>query len=273
MAKIVKLYCEGADGSHDKYILEKLIADIPSVKIEAIGSKLGAKSAIQTYEKLTDRSDYYCFFRDRDFDRPIPDKCLLQLEDKYTYYSYRNTIENYLFSVPNFYNFIKEQKLDAKYQIANEDAVKDKFIQAAYKIRYYQAIRHTMGEMRIPTDFGTKLTDQPSGVLPTQLQYSYCREQALEKISKAKLLTEDWTETKFDEILGKFNKKFDGNFMNNLEFLVHFQGKDFAASLQTILPDFPMKSYYKFAKKHFNYTCFPDLIELHTLLKAELNRG
>jgi hypothetical protein len=41
-------------------------------------------------------------------------------------------------------------------------------------------------------------------------------------------------------------------------------------TLQNILPEFPLKSYYKFAKTHFDYTQFPDLVELHDLLESKI---
>ena len=58
--------------------------------------------------------------------------------------------------------------------------------------------------------------------------------------------------------------------MNRLDFLTWFQGKDFEAALQILLPSFPTKSYYKFAKNNFNYELFPDLVELRTLLENKL---
>ena len=54
------------------------------------------------------------------------------------------------------------------------------------------------------------------------------------------------------------------------DFLTWFQGKDFEAALQILLPSFPTKSYYKFAKNNFNYELFPDLVELRTLLQNKL---
>lgn len=75
MGKIVKIYCEGTSGSYDYDILEKVVTDFPSVKIEPIGSKFGAGATIKFLEgeggRVIDKSDFYFFFRDRDFDRPI----------------------------------------------------------------------------------------------------------------------------------------------------------------------------------------------------------
>jgi hypothetical protein len=58
------------------------------------------------------------------------------------------------------------------------------------------------------------------------------------------------------------------SFYQNLDFLIWFQGKDFAKSLSGFLPEFPMKTYYKFAKTHFDYTQFADLMEIRKLLES-----
>ncbi len=165
------------------------------------------------------------------------------------------------------FHFIKEQNLKEKYKIESVDDVKKKMIDAANKIRVYQAVRHTMGEMRTHlTNFGTKLTDR-SGTLPDDLSEEYCKNEALKKIEKAKSYTEEWSENKFNTIYQKFLKMFDDNFMNNFEFLIYFQGKDYASSLKSILLDFPLRSYYKFAKKHFNYSSYKDLVELREVIE------
>lgn len=213
-------------------------------------------------------------FRDRDFDKPIPQNEILERDDKkdYFYYSYRNTIENYLFDTSLFFSFLKANNLCATCSIHSEDDVKKKFIDAAEKIKYYQAVRHTMGKMRTgETNFGTKLTDK-SGKLPKQLDEKFCKNEAWNKIAKAKSLTDSWTEdnflTNYQYFIAIFNKKF----MENLHFLIYFQGKDFASSLKSILPkNFPLESYYKFAKKHFDYLKFPDLVQLRELIEKQLN--
>jgi hypothetical protein len=37
------------------------------------------------------------------------------------------------------------------------------------------------------------------------------------------------------------------------------------------MPNFPMKDYYKFAKKRFDYKLYPDLVELRQII--EKNSG
>jgi hypothetical protein len=79
-----------------------------------------------------------------------------------------------------------------------------------------------------------------------------------------------WTQGIFDTEYNHFIQVFNQDFFDNLTFLVWFQGKDFGASLTRLLPNFPLKSYYKFAKAHFDYTQFPDLVELRNIIQANL---
>jgi hypothetical protein len=225
MSKLVRLYCEGGRGSHDYDILEKVIADItPSIKIEPLGGVRGAGAIInykENEEGATAKSDFYLLFRDRDFDKEIPDKPCLEQDEKKKYcyyYSYRNTIENYLFDPGIFYDFLEKDKSQKTYKISNQGEVIQKFIEAAEKIKYYQAVRHTLGKMRTAASFETKWVGK-SGRLPDSLEKDYCREQALKLIREAVRCTEKWTETEFDTVLANFLQKFDADFMNHLDFL------------------------------------------------------
>ncbi len=273
MSKIITIYCEGKKGSHDYDILEKIIYGLPAdLQIEPIGGIRGAGAIIQYKEKGIAKSDCYILFRDRDFDKPIPPSTTLEQDEKkpYCYYSYRNTIENYLFDTSLFFSFLKQKHLCEKYAIDSDHDVKDKFIEAAEQIRYYQAVRHTMGKMRTSeTDFGTKLTAK-SGKLPERLDEESCRDEAWRKIGEGKLATNSWTKDNFLKFYQAFIDAFDKDFMENLNFLIYFQGKDFASSLKLILPGFPLRDYYKFAKKGFDYRKFPDLVQLRELIEKKL---
>ncbi len=271
MNKIITIYCEGKKGSHDYDILSKIVEDIP-VQISPIGSIRGASAIIQYKEKEIVKSDFKILFRDRDFDKAIPNEEKLEQDNEkpYIYYSYRNTIENYLFRDDILLDFLTSKKLDGKYGIKDLNATKTVMIEAANKIKAYQAARHTMGKLRTHlTNFGTKLTKK-SGVLPTDLSEEFCKKEAFKRIETAKSYTENWTIQKFEEVFIEFSKKFDDDFINSFGFLIYFQGKDYAASLKSLLPDFPLKSYYKFAKEHFDFNKYKDLIDLKELIQNEL---
>ena len=212
MSRIIKIYCEGKAGSHDFDILSKVISNLKSsqIQIDPIGSVRGAGAIIAYKESGSVKSDFKLFFRDRDFDKAIPDEPVLENDEskKYLYYSYRNTIENYLFSPKCLFDFILEKKL-SQYGVNNESEAKQKLIEAAGKIRYYQAVRHTMGKMRTDkTNFDTKWTEK-SGILPKNLDENHCKQKAWERIKTSKTFTDEWTIEKFDEILAYFLAKFD----------------------------------------------------------------
>jgi hypothetical protein len=275
MNRIVTIYCEGKAGSHDFDIISKVIDKLPnSPQIEPIGGVKGAGAIIQYRESggLVAKSDAYFFFRDRDFDKAIPENpCLERDEDKeYIYFSYRNTIENYLFNPKHIFDFTVQKNIASSYDITDEIAAKQKLIIAAERIKVYQAVRHTMGKMRTDkTNFGTRWTDK-SGVLPDSLDKDYCMQKAIEKISVSKGFVDAWTEANFHQIFAEFLDKFDDAFMNNLDFLSYFHGKDLAKSFGYILPNFPLKDYYLYAKKHFDFTQFLDLVELRKLLEQNI---
>ncbi len=275
MNKIIRIYCEGGSGSHDYDILSKII-EVPvhvNVEIKPIGSVRGAGAIIQDRELIGPvRSDFKFFFRDRDFDRPIPQNVTLERDNnrKYWYYSYRNTIENYLFNISVFFSFLKDNNLCDKYSLPSEDAVKSKFIEAAERIKHYQAVRHAMGKMRTgDTNFGTRWTEK-SGKLPENLDEEYCKNKAWDRIEKAKSIADNWTKENFIKCYQGFLALFDKGFMETLDFFIYFQGKDFASSLTSLLSGFSLNQYYKFAKIHFDYKQFPDLVQLRKLIEDNL---
>jgi len=275
MSKIITIYCEGKKGSHDYDILEKVKEGL-SARIEPLGGIRGAGAIIE-YKEKNDvvKSDFKILFRDRDFDKPIPQKAVLEQdsERKYCYYSYRNTIENYLFDTAHFFYFLKQNDLCESYSLFSEDDVKNLFIRAAEKIKSYQAVRHTMGKMRTSeTDFGTTWTGEKSGKLPEKLDEEFCKDEGWSEIEKAKLIASSWTKETFLSIYQDFIDTFSSEFMKNFDFLIYFQGKDFASSLKSLLSklsNFPLNDYYKFTKRHFDYHKYPDLVQLRELIEKQ----
>lgn len=267
--KIINLYCEGKRGSHDFDILEKVIDGYLNITIKPIGGKYGANAIMEYQEKNGNvRSDFYLLFRDRDFDQPIPDKERLIIDRK-TYYSYRTTIENYLLDVNTFFDFLQEQK--NSYRLDTEEAVKALFIKVAKELKYYQAVRHTLGKMRFANSFDTTWV-VGSGTLPNALDLNTCKTNAWQLIEKELHKSqEQWTKEIFEATLQDFLTLFEAeSFFDELKFLVYYQGKDFAKALTKELPSFPINYYYKYAKKNFDYTKYPDLVELRTIIEQQL---
>lgn len=263
--KIINLYCEGKKGSHDFDILEKVIEERLNITIKPIGSKYGANAIMEYQEKNNNvRSDFYLLFRDRDFDQPIPEEERLIIDRK-TYYSYRTTIENYLLDVSTFFHFLQEQKNN--YKLDTEEAVKALFIKVAKEL----AVRHTLGKLRFNNSFNTTWVIG-SGTLPNALDLDSCKTNAWQLIEDIlNKSNQQWTKEIFEATLQEFLTLFEAeSFFDELKFLVYYQGKDFAKALTKELLNFSIENYYKYAKKHFDYTKYLDLVELRAIIEKHL---
>jgi hypothetical protein len=269
--KIINLYCEGKRGSHDFDILEKVIEGHLNITIKPIGGKYGANAIMEYQEKSGNaRSDFYLLFRDRDFDAPVPTAEQLHFDNKKAYYSYRTTIENYLLDVNTFFDFLQEQSNNNNYGLNTEEAVKALFIKVAKELKYYQAVRHTLGELRFNNSFNTTWVTG-SGTLPSALDLETCSSNAWQLIENTlNKSNQKWTKETFEATLQDFLMRFDEVFFDELKFLVYYQGKDFAKALTKELPSFPIDNYYKYAKKYFDYTKYADLVELRAIIEQQL---
>ncbi len=261
MNKIVKIYCEGKAGSNDFDVISKVIDGLPVI-IVPVGGKKGAKSAIQVYENGITRSDYKIFFRDRDFDISVPSTESLTSDGTYVYFSYRTTIENYLIDIDTIEKFSEGKSWYS-------ETLNENFIEAARQIKYFQAMRHTLGALRVSTDFGTNIMNK-SGLLPNNLSKEYCQKKGFQKIKESLSKTKDWNEENYNLEFEKFISIFSDSFLEEGAFLVYFQGKDFMKSLCKQLSGFSPKDYYKFAKANFDYKKYKDLKELRTLIEREI---
>ncbi len=262
MSKIIKIYCEGKAGGPDYDIISKVIDGLSGITIRPIGGKYGTKSAIQVHESGTSKSDFKLFFRDRDFDRPVPTTEKLTNDGTYVYFSYRTTIENYLID----YELLKKY-----YQLKewNVELLEDNFYEAAKDIRYFQALRYTLGKLRVKTDFGTNIVKN-SGILPDDLSQEYCREKGYEKIDESISKTVAWGRENYDKEFDESVQLFSDEFIESAKFLIYFQGKDFMKSLSRKLSGFSPKDYYNFVKSKFDYTQFEDLLQLRELIESKL---
>lgn len=258
MSKVIKIYCEGKAGSPDFDLLSKVVSGL-TIQIIPIGGKRGAKSSIQVREEGLSRSDFKLFFRDRDFDAPVPETERLQNDGSYVYFSYRTTIENYLLE----FKTIEEYSRGKSWYSSD---LKTNYIEAAEDIKFFQATRHTLGKLRIPTDFGTNITPK-SGILPDNLSETFCRNAGFEKINDSLQKVREWNREKYDRIYDEFLNVFNEKFMESSEFLIYFQGKDFMKSLCQKLPGFSPKHYYQYAKSRFRYEDYKDFVELRSILE------
>jgi len=166
------------------------------------------------------------------------------------------------------FEFVEEKELKTKYGIRTKNDVEKVFIKIAKEIKNYQAVRHTLGQLRFPNSFDTTWIKDGSGHLPEKLDLETCKTEGWKLIcSVVSKNNEEWTESNFQSKLDEYLHFFDERFFNELKFLVYFQGKDFAKALTNQLADFPLKDYYKFAKKRFDYKRFADLVALREIVE------
>ena len=268
--KLCNIYCEGKRGSHDYDILEKVLGDLrPNIEIKPIGGKMGSKAIMSYVEGSTlsaAKADDYLMFRDRDFDKPVPEKEEL-IKDGHVLFSYRTTIENYLLDYQLIFNYINGKNpgffasfFDGLY-LMNE---------AAYDIKDYQAVRHALGALRDGVSFGTRWTEK-DGVLPSSLGLDECIAEAYDLIRPIKIKSDRWTKSELTQNVELFLTIFDKGFFDRQDYLVWFQGKDLAKSICNRLDNFDLGSYYKYAKEQFDYTKFADLVELRTIVENKIH--
>jgi hypothetical protein len=265
----IYLLCEGSKNSFDRQILDTIVADISGVEIQPMGGKFGSGAYLQGFLGGMSKMPPYLTFRDRDFDADVPATPSLTVSpyQKHVYMSYRATIENYLLTPTAVFDFCSNKNIDG---FVNISEVETAFRNAAEEIKYYQAARWALGAIRERVESKTSWTDE-SGHLPKNLSEAACVSAAKTLLLDIQKQVKNWTlenfEAKYQYYLGKFGKAF---FENN-DYLIWFQAKDLQTQLSQHLPkhngnDFPFKTFYKDAIKHFDYTQFPDLVELRELI-------
>lgn len=273
----IMIFCEG---NYDTQILsQKVLAGLTDFSVKPIGGKTGVRAIISYLSKnevTADKPKSYVFFRDRDFDAPVPDNVRLTQDEKHddkVFFSYRTTIENYLLSPKCFFDFC-DNKFSGKF--SNENEVGELFFAAANKIKDYQAVRHALGKMREKTSLDTRW-EKKDGDLPKSLELEKCEECGWNLILEAKDKADKWTRDAFEENVHYFLGLLNDDFFNSRKYLIWFQGKDFASALcQEIeqkkgLKDFPLKSYYRFAINEMNYLDFDDLVEFRNVIEKKIN--
>lgn len=108
--------------------------------------------------------------------------------------------------------------------------------------------------------------------MPNALDLDSCKTNAWQLIEDIlNKSNQKWTKETFEATLQVFLTLFETeSFFDELKFLVYYQGKDFAKALTKELPNFSIENYYKYAKKHFDYTKYLDLVELRAIIEKLL---
>jgi hypothetical protein len=263
------LLCEGSKNSFDRQILDTIVADISGLEIHPMGGKFGSGAYLQGFLGAMSKMPSYLTFRDRDFDADVPVMPSLTISpyQKHVYMSYRATIENYLLTPTAVFDFCSDRNIDG---FTNVNEVETVFRKSAEDIKYYQAARWALGAIREKVESRTSWTDK-SGDLPENLSEVACISAAKTLLWGIQKQVGNWTPENFEAKYQYYLGKFDMTFFENEKYLIWFQAKDLQTQLSQYLPkhngnDFPFKTFYKDAIKHFDYTQFPDLVELRNLI-------
>lgn len=285
MNQIVHLLCEGeTQGSLDPRLLNKLKPN--NVRIIAMGGKYSVNSFLKGYmTNNAEESKNYLVFRDRDFDQPVPDEEKLTQATKNKklmpiFMGYKACIENYLLHPQTLFEYIQSIPDKNRTQKAQINSLEDAtafFVEIGNYLRYYSAARYAIGEIRKPFEFEKKTTwTGTSGKLP--------KFEEMDSVSNAKngqnfiatyqselqTYARIYDVAKFDGLYKGYVAKFDTQFIESLQFLSWFHGKDIAAAMIELFKckgyDFSTKLYYTHAIDHFDYTKFKDLVELQKKL-------
>mgnify|MGYP006266950359 CR=1 FL=1 len=261
MSKV--LFCEGG---YDRQVLEKVVDGLDWT-IESVGGVRGMRSFMKGYAQANKLlKGRKMGFRDRDFDFPVDEYEQLYLDKRNIAVAARICIENYLISPPVIQKYLEKQKVET----ALPD-IEERFFEAYEKLKYYQTVRHALGKTRNPVNLATRWT-AASGKLPDELSETYCLRAGKQLIETYIKENKSITVAAFDENYADFLQKFDNAFLQSHKPLIWFHGKDLMTQLipkiQEYYAKFGRNNYYDFALKVFDYTQFPDLIQLREHLKT-----
>jgi hypothetical protein len=261
------------EGEYDQRIISRLGLG-GNLMIKRAPGKMGMKAFMQGFkEGGVVSAEHLLGFRDRDFDYPMPPTPSLSIPEAdkgKILVAHRVTIENYLLGVDSFALLLKDLKNEA---IGGLDKAEFRQLlrQSAQDIRYYQAARHALGMVREGNNLGTSWMER-SGDLPQDLSEKACLENGRYILEEyATKAAEIASTQRFVEGFEHFLAKFDNDFFEREDYLIWFQAKDlqtrFGQLAQAKGFNFPFKSMYRTALNHFDFSKFPDLVQLHSHLK------
>lgn len=272
MANPIKfLFCEGVRGGYDSAILGKMVDELNNrPEIIPLGGKYGSPAFSNGYlTALSQPTDSYLVFRDRDFDAPVSDLPALFVDPARPkiFFSHRATIENYLYEPQQFAAYVAESPIKFQ-ELSSLEGVESIFIDVAKELKYYQAARHALGKMRQPIGFQTTWEKNGSGHLPKQLDEDFIIKNSIKLFNNERVKAEElYSDTFFSITYELFINLFNDQFFIEHTYLSYFHAKDFRAMLGRKLPQFPFKRFEKFALENFEFRKFPDLQQLFDLLK------
>ena len=264
--------------------------------VKSCGGKGQMRAVMQSYASIENNAEKYnpkhiVAFRDRDFDFPMPKipTCSLSNQKSYdpandfpVFISHRRTLENYLIRPEDYVAFLEAKQEDLKW-LPKASEYNQRLHQAAVDIRYHQAVRAALGEVRRMNDIGTNLLASNgeslrSGVLPDLLGEDACLESAAEILNRYRenaVQIGDYGN--FENAYQRYISSFDADFYASAKYLEWFQGKDLIAAFNLkwlgASQRFPWNSLHKYTLLNFDHTQFPDLVEFRLILQQRLSQN
>lgn len=274
------IFCEGKQTSLDYKLLNNLIDGLPGDRstIVPAGSKFTFSIFAQGYFCSSGAcSNRFIVFRDRDFDsEPTEDRKLLQINKNPALMTHRACIENYLLDAELMHNYWVEkynEKLtnpSSRWGHGNSPGIKNisTWIEnGAKEILWYQIVRWALASLvnlgAARTQLKTTWTDG-SGTLPSSMDFSDCKTEALEMINRFQASVGAITHTKFDVSLDKYKRQFDQpEFWEKKLYLIWFHGKDIQKAMQKVNNHYiSLSQFFDWATAKLDLNQHPDLAEL-----------
>jgi len=287
MSKAIYLFCEGSTNSSDIAVLKTIPFTNPVI-IQPLGGKGGYKRFAEGFlvqPKSLGTNFEYFVLRDRDFDYPIPERAELWRFNNNSPHlaTHRITIENYLLTPEHFLNFLTSDDVrnipeSIKRRYTTIETVRELFREAARTITYFQAARHALGAMRVIADQKTNFIKPnsgdiqfyDSGTLPEQLDRATCINAAHAVVDWYCRQVSGYTNEQFDERYEQFLSQFEApEFLETDQHLICFNGKDIQKALTRInsdLSSFPFSTFYRYTLENFDYSRFPDFVQLKEII-------
>lgn len=285
------IFCEGTETSLDKGLLEKLGIPLLS-KVVPVGGKGEMANFIKGYfsEEKAREDTRYIAFRDRDFEIvEIPKReqaaKLHQLHPtKPIFALHRVVIENYLLTPELLYYYLQQSNEGlGAFGISDASGVHQLIEEAAHSIYYYAIARHVIGDLKRNQPRIASTWERESGILPPIDERT--PEALQQAITKHFQPLHGYTATlAVDSLVTLFLKmeqrmplsRFLQRDKPHDNYQTYCHGKDLIAATEERLAALLGLRQYTlgekwrdFALANFDYTRFPDLIELRTLITSQ----
>lgn len=213
------------------------------------------------------KPDFAFGFRDRDFDSPFELNDPVRVSKNGNIRtSFRRTIENYLLTEKSLSGFL--DSIPSGHKLSSFKGQGPQILrEAAEDIKYYQAARCALGEIRKANRLqSTWMRD--SDKLPAALDHEACLRDARQYLIDYKdLASEIGNADKFEGYYQKYLSSFDESFWDTFKYEWFFQGKNLTKAIVNRYPTFPIDALLEWAIKNFQLGDFPDIQELIEELK------